>query len=129
MRGQSFPLVVRAPPFPGGNLNQNLYQYCCRTDVPFIRQRYSTMTMIFGKQDLPPWTLRTVSCLNQPIFYQPAGYGYSFELLPFSSRGYLRNLFGHCRPTVEADGHPVMLAVEAYLFNVFVQVSPSVHPC
>ena len=41
MRRQSFPLVVRAPPFPGGNLNQKLYQYCCRTDVPFIRCRYS----------------------------------------------------------------------------------------
>ena len=36
MRGQSFPLIVRAPPFPGGNLNQNLYQYDCRTDISFI---------------------------------------------------------------------------------------------
>ena len=41
MRGQSFPNAVRAPPFHGGNLNQNLYQYYCRTDIPFICCRCS----------------------------------------------------------------------------------------
>ena len=38
---QSFPHAVRAPPFPGGNLNQNLYQYYCRTDIPSICCRWS----------------------------------------------------------------------------------------
>ena len=41
MCGQSFQHAVRAPPFPGGNLNQNIYQYYCRTDIPFICYRCS----------------------------------------------------------------------------------------
>ena len=79
MRGQTFPLVVRAPPFAGGNLNQNLYQYYCRTDVPFICCHCSLgngsrlWRWFFGQQELPSWTSYTVSCLNQPIFDQPAG--------------------------------------------------------
>ena len=36
-----FPHAVSAPPFPGGNLNQNLCQYYCRTVIPFICCRWS----------------------------------------------------------------------------------------
>ena len=93
----------------------------------------------FGQQELPPWTSCTASSLNQPIFDQPAGQGYIFAAILLW--GHLRTLVdGHCRPTVgadghpvmlgvEADGHPVMLGVEADLYDVFVLVSPSGHSC
>ena len=41
--------------------------------------------------------------------------------------GHLRNLCGHCGPTVGADGYPLMLTVEAGLDSALVQVSSSRH--
>ena len=134
MRGQSFPHAVRAPPLPGGNLNKNLYQYYCRTDIPFICCRCSLATIVGYDDDF--WSagassLDTVHCLllDSTDFWSTSWTRVHFSVAAILLWGHLLILIGHCRPTIGADGHPVMLVVVADLYGVFVQVSPSGHSC
>ena len=73
MRGQSFPHAVRAPPFPGGNLNQNLYQYSIAERMFLSLAAVGLWATVVGYDDdfwsagVSSLDKRTVSCLNQPI--------------------------------------------------------------